>query len=102
MPGTEILSIKKVPSEGATGLSMIAPVLGLPLFFHALSGVFVAGLGAVAISTVMSPFTGKILQATKGTTLLPSSGFRRACLEPSLPEPLSITFSVEESVSETC
>lgn len=98
MSGMEILSRTKVSSEGATGLSMIAPVVGLPLFFHALGGVFVTGLGAVAISTVMSPFTGKILQATKGTTFLPPSGFRRTSLNPSIIEHVPITISVHESM----
>jgi hypothetical protein len=98
MSGKEILSRKKVPSEGATVLSMIAPVVGLPLFFHALSGVFFTGFGAVAISTVMSPFTGKILQITKGTTFLPPSGFRRTCLKQSIIEHVPINISVHESM----
>ncbi|NHQ60712.1 hypothetical protein G9409_08985 [Chlorobium sp. BLA1] len=77
---------------------MMAPVIGLPLFLHALSGAFVAGLGAAAISTVMAPFAGKILQATKGMPLLPSFDIKPAMLETSLVEHVPITISVQESV----
>jgi len=97
MSGTEILSIE-LPSEGVTGLSMMAPVISLPLFLHALSGVFVAGIGAAAISTILAPVARKILQATKAIPLLHPSGLNQAGMTTSLVEPVPITVSFHESV----
>jgi hypothetical protein len=68
MTETDALPIEISPN-GAKGLALMAPVLGLPLLLHALSGAVVGGLGFAVFSTVMSPLAGKILQAAKKTPI---------------------------------
>lgn len=55
----------KVSSEGVTGLTMMAPVVGFPLVFHAVSGAVVGGIGLAALSAFMSPFAGMIYLASR-------------------------------------
>jgi hypothetical protein len=86
------------PSDGIKGLAMMAPVVGLPFLLHALGGAVITGVGFVAVSTVVSPFAGKILQAAKGLIADPSSGRGKAHQEFPVPVPISGTGSLPVSV----
>jgi len=65
--------LKKLPPEGVMGLTMMAaPVVGLPLVFHAVTGAVIGGIGFAAVTTLMSPFIGKMLTAAGQAKFQPS------------------------------
>ncbi len=98
MSATDSVPIK-LPVEGSTGLAMMAPVVGLPLLFHALGGVVLTGLGFVAISSVIKPLAGKMLRVAKGVSdgHLPAS--KKGCLESPLSEEIPFTVVSSQPVS---
>jgi hypothetical protein len=51
------------------GLVMLAPVIGFPFVFHALSGALVTGAGFFAISAALTPFKEHILQTARNKTI---------------------------------
>ena len=70
---------------------MMAPVIGLPLLFHALGGVVLTGFGFVAISSVMKPIAGKFLKVAKGMSGEHPLGSKKVCLESSLCDAVPFT-----------
>lgn len=84
MSGSDTLQVQ-VPSDGIQGLAMLAPVVCLPFLLPAVAGAVIAGVGFVAVSSVVSPFAGKILQATRGLIAGPSAGVGKALPEFSVP-----------------
>uniref|UniRef100_Q3AQD4 Uncharacterized protein n=1 Tax=Chlorobium chlorochromatii (strain CaD3) TaxID=340177 RepID=Q3AQD4_CHLCH len=56
-----------MPSQGINGLAMLTPIIGFPIFFHALSGMVVAGIGVTAYNNVVAPLAGKLVEFTQDT-----------------------------------
>ncbi len=52
-------------SNGVKGLAMMAPFVGAPVLFHALTGAVVSGLGFATIATALTPFKDDLLKAAK-------------------------------------
>ena len=101
MPETDSTP-KPPPFAGSIGLSMLAPVVGLPLFIHALGGAIFTGLGVAAASTVMLPFAGKMLLSGKGIKLPHPVGFKEAYTKQSVTALIPEAMTVPEPVNEEC
>lgn len=97
MSGSDTLPLQ-VPSDGIKGLAMMAPVVGLPFLLHAVGGAVITGIGFAAVSSVVSPFAEKFLQAAKGLIAQPSTGFGKAL--PAHPVPVAITVSGKAAAGE--
>jgi hypothetical protein len=95
MSGTDA-SPAKLPSDGIKGLAMMAPVVGLPLFIHALGGVVISGVGFAALTSAMSPFREEILKAVNGIGLRNPDEVKKAVPASSVLVPVSITVADRE------
>jgi hypothetical protein len=51
-----------VSADGVKGLAMMVPAIGLPIAFHVLNGVMIAGAGVLALSAALTPFSGEIMK----------------------------------------
>ena len=69
LPSRPISDTHALPIEISTnctkGLALIAPVLGLPLLLHAVTGAVVGCLGVTEVAVLISPLAGKVLPAVK-------------------------------------
>jgi hypothetical protein len=52
-------------SNGVKGLAMMAPFIGVPVLFHALSGTVVTGLGFFTVASALTPFKDDLLKVAK-------------------------------------
>jgi hypothetical protein len=94
MSGSERPAIKD-PSDGIKGLAMMAPVVGLPLAFHAVGGVVLSGAGFMAIATMLSPFRDEIMKVMSGVAGTSKN------LNKSVPESEAIAVTDDDSVRLT-
>jgi len=51
--------------SGAKGLAMMAPFIGAPVLFHALSGTVITGLGFATVASALTPFKDDLLKVAK-------------------------------------
>ncbi|NTW83494.1 MAG: hypothetical protein HGB36_09030 [Chlorobiaceae bacterium] len=80
---SETISLpKNTSSDGIKGLAMMAPVVGFPLFIHAMGGVFLTGIGFIALSPIFAPFKENILKATKNMLADTYSNLEKKVIEP--------------------
>lgn len=54
-----------MPPQGTTGLAMMTPIIGFPIFFHAVSGMMVTGIGVIAFNNVFAPLAEKVVELTQ-------------------------------------
>ncbi|TLU83096.1 MAG: hypothetical protein FDX30_08505 [Chlorobium sp.] len=69
-------------SDGIKGLAMMAPVVGVPLFVHAMGGVFLTGIGFFALSPIIAPFKKSIFKATKNMLIDTYSSLEKKVIDP--------------------
>jgi hypothetical protein len=61
----------QTPIQGAKGLVMLTPVIGLPVLLHAVTGAVVGGLGAAVMSMVLGPAAKQLLPSGMNLADLP-------------------------------
>ncbi|NTU68660.1 MAG: hypothetical protein HGB02_07255 [Chlorobiaceae bacterium] len=72
MPETNSVPVKAPIPEGSKGLVMLAPVIGLPVLLHAVTGAVVGGVGAAVMSMVLGPVAKQVLPEGFNLADLPS------------------------------
>ena len=78
----------------------MAPVVGLPLFIHALSGAVLSGLGFAALTFSMSPFRKEILKAVNAMSMGKPVDASKTVQASTVVEPVSIKLVNQEPTSE--
>ncbi len=64
MPETSSSPVEQ-PLSGAKGLAMMAPFIGVPVLFHALSGTVLTGLGFATVASALTPFKDDLIKVAK-------------------------------------
>jgi hypothetical protein len=64
MPETNSARVEQ-PMSGVKGLAMMAPFIGVPMLFHALSGTVITGLGFATVASALTPFKDDLLKVAK-------------------------------------
>lgn len=72
MSETQAVAVNAPIPEGAKGLVMLAPVIGLPVLLHAVTGAVVGGVGAAVMSMVVGPAARQLLPEGLNLADLPS------------------------------
>ena len=97
MSDTDTLPLEISPN-GTKGLALMAPVLGLPLLLHAVTGAVVGGLGFAVVSVLIRPLAGKVLQAAKKSNIATPPALNPVGQNASIYDSIPVSPAVESSV----